>query len=285
MSLLILPSRRVVQPQGPVDVHWGNPLARGLTQVVYGRNNLPSQAMEIVGAVGIEPGPQGLLFGGFAGSADNRIHVDGPILPQTGDFTVIVDAVIGPFPATRQTLVSQGGVGAGGGWAIKAYQGRMALTYGGIADYSNSTATLTAGRLYRIAVRVQGTVARYYINGIPDSNRTVAATRRAPSRSTCIGAGYFPTTFTDACSVGTQIGNLFIWQRALADSEVKAICENPWQLLRPIQRRMWIAGSFAPPMRLKHWDSGAWIARPLKAWNGGAWTPATLKRHDGAEWH
>lgn len=86
------------------------------------------------------------------------------------------------------------------------------------------------------------TAAAYWENGIRTAYNAAHGGISASSSQLSLGGLNGDST----ASSGTRIYGAFIWDRALSDLEIRAVSDNPWQLFRPPQRRVWVPGADLP---------------------------------------
>jgi Concanavalin A-like lectin/glucanases superfamily len=200
---------------------------------------------------------RGLLLSGFNGStlkvATGVRRLSAP------PFTIIFDYV-STGVATANALVTQGGAGGGGGgWSVNvasATPSGFRFTFGGVADYSSASGSLTTGVLYRIGVVVSGNggTARYFINGVFDSSRAVG-TMATPTADLAIGAAWNGSAWVIPALSGVLLGNVTLYNRALLDSEMLTDFFNPFFVYQSIPSRIWVGaaaagGTFQPAWAL-----------------------------------
>jgi hypothetical protein len=226
------------QPQGPVVVDRESALGssvvyyqHGDSRDVFGR---PVTASTVNPKVSTS---RGLLWS-LANSAPDIIESSINVSPP---FTVAIDLVYpGTFGSSR-VLISNGGPTTNGkGWmlALQASTTKFRLSFGGVADYSTSTGDLVAGNLYRITCVVTGNggTARYFINGVFDSSRSVGTMGTPQSRGITLGAAHNGSVWTLQVQSNTPIGNATVFNRALTDAEVLEEYTNPWRIFRAPRR-------------------------------------------------
>lgn len=268
MPAIILPHRWRRQPQGPVAIDWAHPLAQGLASFVL---PLGTAAFDIAKGVALAPslgGPvlpvvresgRGLrTITNGAGLPTNGAYFapSSPIAGTVGDMTLF--SVIHPLGLPTQAN-SLGVFGFGSSVSINQ---TVALMNGA-----------TDGTLIRFLVRNDANVALADMSSgsipafIQGSTRSIAGVfRSAGASSTYVNGRVASTAATTASGtitmnrqyVGALVrtttvngfdGAVFVsaaWKRALEDAEVAALSENPWQLLRPVQRRIWVEAGATP---------------------------------------
>ena len=96
-----------------------------------------------------------------------------------------------------------------------------------------------------IAGRIQGGVASVWSHGIKRASTTVTGTARG--LGTVSGSVLVVGVFAglSAQRMESAIYSGFYFNRALSDAEIASISANPWQLFKPVQRRVWFDGGAA----------------------------------------
>lgn len=233
MAALILPSRRVVQPQGAVEIDWSNPLARDLRWA-----GAPSSAnVTRTGTVSNIAAANGTAWS-FTNVSSSRIGSK-YTPPTTGPCTLLtlLDVRAHVSNAAYIALGDRTTIGANG------VSGFQFFTFNGSTYSSTSIGTAASdgpaviigrhtGSQNLLNYRVlSGESAGFYTS----SSASASPRSHAAQELTFGGQGENPTRVSD-CLI--YLGAF--WARSLAESEVAALVENPWQLFRPIQRRIWV---------------------------------------------
>jgi len=252
---LILPSRatRIAQPQGPVEVDRGNPLAAGI--VLDSRGDLFFRD----GAAGRTPTQSvGSLSRsatslGFAATFSSAVTSFGDVELFTG------------AKATWQIIEMPNSVAAVNGIINKRSSALSQHSYSIGYNYNAAEFTVDVGssagtavgvsyRFSRTTLKESGNNLIVSIDGSAGAGGKVRVHRNGtPLVLDRIGAGADVafTTFPDTTApleIGrVNNGELYYagkillvraWNRGLSDGEIKALSENPWQIFRPIQRRI-----------------------------------------------
>jgi len=236
------------QPQYAAPIDWGNKLGRSVVYYQHGpTDDVFGQLLTKVTGNQRQPSPKGLLWSlssGFPDRIESNVNVGPPL-------TVAFDMYhVGTFGSAR-TLISNGGSGSGGkGWnaSLIASANTFRFTFGGVADYSASTASLVAGNFYRLTFVVSGNggTVKYFINGVLDSSRAVGTMQTPQSRGIALGAAHNGSIWVGPLQPGTLVGNVTVLNRALTDSEVLEEYVYPWQIFRAPSRRLWVVPSGGP---------------------------------------
>ena len=115
-----------------------------------------------------------------------------------------------------------------------------------VVDTNNSVSlsaagAVAAGGLYGLGISCKAFDVRIYKAGIQIASTNAVTTGSTDNNTDFFGQTGLSTQYFD--------GTLFLhlsWDRALSDSEQLSINANPWQILAPIQRKIWVpvAGGF-----------------------------------------
>lgn len=246
MSVLLTRGTRLNQPQGPVEVDWANPIARGLqiaaAPIGGGYKDLARNlAWTQVNGPTVEVTNKGKALKTVSGSSQyGYFPCDVKNAPLTILHTSILDSSsnsavfsLGTASGTERLVLFYGAIA--GQYTISpipnAGAGDTSFTTG-IGDSHTSVLVLPAA----------ATPADFYLNGAKGSTGgnywvpTGAITRFYLSTRVNSTAGIF----------SSQRSNLsLVWNRALSDAEIASISANPWQLFKPVQRRVWFDGGAA----------------------------------------
>jgi hypothetical protein len=241
MVWIARPTRWKRPPSGPVEIDWSHPLAQGLAW--YGLGNQFSVFDSPAGTVAAEGTPDGLGFK-MAGSG-NYINLgqnlSAPTLEASGFFLSRIDS-----------LASDIFVFGSNAFAVNYAGHRLALLTDGslLAAFGNTGGTAAGNRRFAISpasILAVGDIARtgFIARGNTDFSLLAQGEFRTPSYS---GTGTYATGSTNAginvVESGFSANLTFLqgafWHRALTEAELLAFSENPYQVLRPYQRRIWI---------------------------------------------
>lgn len=239
--MAFLPKKTITnqQPQYPAQIDWGNPITRGLVFAGSARHDaVKGEPLAFIGTANLRATPSGLFVGGFNNNPENYAASRNTKV-SSGSFTVFFVTQYGGETVVSNvaaTFISSGGASSGGGWKVSIQgavsQGlrKFSLTFGGVEDYSASSALLSPGKTYAIGVVVSGNggAATYWIDGVADSTRAVA-TRLAASRPITIGSSHNGENYVDPLNT-SHVGQALVWNRALTDAEIRSISANPWQV-------------------------------------------------------
>lgn len=254
MSALLLATQRTAQPQGPIAVDYGNPLARGLVFAInpaaggvnLARSNWPSVNTELVRSTSASV----LLSSGAANYSQSINNANGLTL-----FSILRSRDASQYlfsDGERSILSARNASNQGWTWSrtgaadIGGSRGnatRQAFTLNGIAAYSEANATIESFADVPVALRyVKSTgVISWFSNGRKSSNDTNGSTG-----GTVGGDLVFRRQGPYANNLQPYIdktGLTLVFEQALSDAEIAAISANPWQLFKPVERRIWVPAS------------------------------------------
>lgn len=238
MAAIIQPHQWAIQPQVYCPVNRVDPRTRSLVAAIPNRWDAANNAVNS-SQLGLVATPRGMLLGYY-----NISRYASTTVPKiSGALSCFFDIIWNVGGAT-QGFVSQGGVSAGGGWSINsANNTNFRITYGGIADYSYSTYSPAQFELLRIGVVISGNggTARYYVNGVFDSSRSVGTPGTATS-NLLLGAAHDGSSVVNPMVAGA-LGNVTLFARALTDAEVLAEYRNTFFVFKPPSARIFVGPS------------------------------------------
>lgn len=259
---LLLRQPRTTQPQGPAQIDWGNPIARGLEfAILPGLRHDSALKVGGVYSFGVGTSAFGASMSAPGTDRNNGIVLrSGQLLGPLQNSTVVAIArTTAAYLYGTNGVESDGLIGSSGN-ALYCERGSSGndiykLGLAGLGDtvpaveftYRNDGATLLQQRVTKL---VNDGSSHFY-----------AATKAGTSHSVFVdnlrSTGTFgsgSTAFTDASNqmrIGSDQGdaqaswNGFIdvvmgWSRALSDAEIKSLSDNPWQIFAPQARQIWV---------------------------------------------
>lgn len=261
MAAIILPHRWNVQPQGPAGVHWSSPFAKNLIVAWHGAAPWLNGATELACTLknGIAPGDmpgQSLKFEGTTGSTTCH-YVSIPwifgTLANGGGFSMVnIYQEQDPIGNYRRHLR----IYNGGGERVRIFHEATGASIGyrvldgtgGGSDTRTSTGSVANAGVYTIGVAAkwEASATVHCYRGDAYASSTFAATgypQPGIAAATEIGLGT-----DDAYVPGFIDGALWlIWNRGLERHELREIVKFPWQLFRPLRRRLYFAPAAVPP--------------------------------------
>lgn len=235
-------NRQPRQPQYPVAVDTGNPITRGLVRALVCeaagiRDLMLGTGIAVTGTYI----PQATESG--YGRRNNTITRANYTLVDARTETVsaitivwagVVHRVGGttyPFFRNQQTIVQATG-STGPLWSVRF----------GAATTVNSTTPIRVGAPTTYVYRKDGTIGSLFVDGVPALlNVTGGTTAHSASHGIDGNVG-----FAQSNDITTNV--MLIYDRPLSDAESQSLSINPWQVFRPVQRRVYfdiVAGSGA----------------------------------------
>lgn len=246
MAALILPSRRVAQPQGPVEVDRGNPLCTALGfhvsdftgRDVVGQRFVTRSASLAYGTTA--------LGRGFSSAADAAFSAP---LDLSGTSEITVAFILKRNTATGTQVLVEHTINqnnqAGSFLIYTDTTNFLASISNGLGGAGNfnvvSCAAPAVGRTTKVVVTLarRGTSAqacRIWYDGVEQV--TTQPNTGSISGAFANSTTYFFGRAATSLFANGVIHDTSIWLRSLADAEVAQWSANPWQLFRPIQRRI-----------------------------------------------
>ena len=243
MAALILPSRQIVQPQGPVQIDWSNPLARGLAFLTLGGQllNLANGTRgALVNAANVEATAQGM---GWRTDATNK-RLDYTNTLPASNFAELSMASVMVAAATqtsnRYLIAKQ----AASGYQLLNLPSSGALGFSwSPSGFVSGSLDPTPGRVYCVSASsppagdIAYASAGLYVDGQSAlTSGSSAAIDDSTSQTIMLGnrAADSARGFN-----GAQL-LVAVWARALTPAEHRSFAANPWQLFKPVARRIWI---------------------------------------------
>ena len=263
MAALILPSRRVVQPQGALAANISSPLARDMRFLwAHGsdRDLVKGAPYAIAGTAPADTStPKGFAkVGAGSGNLNFGLRTDLGT-PGTNQLSVMAVAYIDDSAAATGAFM--GRVNSAFCFTLGVNSGSQQFTFGINQSITVVVpeASVIAGLLpvnkrpVVIVGTYNGATADLYVETFGDS-----AFKGSNSRAR---TGNFPSNPSDPFSLlsrggtGERLNGASmiaggVWGRALHRNEVDAILENPWQLFKPIERRIWVGAAGGGPVTL-----------------------------------
>lgn len=252
--MILTRSTSLSQPQGPVELDYTNPLLSGHSFLWSAAHDvrkslLGSQRLATV-VGGYAPSTEGKSWKAESGKpvafplGEHFIRTSNGV--GTGDFTIWV--IANPeSSATLRDMVGQsfttGGSGSGfiliranataGSVTFFCGSGTAAGTYDSVAASGQAN-----GRIRMFLARRLGTELSLWVDGAKVASGTYAVRNiLATQTQTAVSVGCNPYS-TGQTSIHSNViaGGA---NRALSDDEIESLSANPWQLFRPVQRRVY----------------------------------------------
>ena len=281
MAVILRPERWTRQPTGPVDVDWSNPLARNLKAAFIGgltgnrvyeaiTRTLSNTNAGVVSVTGVGLADQ------YSSSAITAQFDTAFGMPQNNAAIFVKFYWNGSTYANQHgCLVKVGnastGYGIGFGTATSSSMWDSATDFTGaylsglyeaVAWKGNSTVSLSPNvdisALFYINSNNTGGIYAPRIGGYTWG----ASTPVTPSGNVYIG-GYTTNRYP---SNSPFFHVSFLWNRIPSNEETDELHRNPWQIFRPLNRRIWVGPSVAATYQ---------YARPGSDVSAGAWAPSS----------
>ena len=226
---------RTSQPQGPVGIDWGNPLARGLVDAVPA-SQLRTVVNQVAATVSGSMTPSVGLLGTARRSATsgaNKDIYDGAWSRLPAPLTLLTVYKLNSLDFSTRVSGNLTVSTNGYGLAPSITNYRAIVSRSGVNTVLTGSATSTSKTKIDVLV-VDPTNATFWENGV----RTVSPTAHG-GMATATGA--FTHGAENAAS-NTNNADYYlslVWNRALSDAEIKSLSDNPWQIFQPVNRAIW----------------------------------------------
>lgn len=220
-----------VEPNVPL-VNKSASIAQGLVAAYYGTdyNAVTGKRLTRNGTMGVKQSTKGKGLSNWGTSS----YLDDTSIPFVQPpFTLV--SLCGST-TSGFSLFGYGGQGSGGGWVVvPAAPGTtsngLRLTYGNISDYIFPSQYLTtSNKIECLGVKADKTTATAYMNGKKKDTVSVGTVSGITPQNARVGAVYDGTSVISTAPSDVFIGLTLLWNRALTDSEMASITDNPWQV-------------------------------------------------------
>jgi len=246
MAALILPSSS--PPSGPAPVNWANPITRGLVIAYFASSNFDHAGTRVPNNTDKTNNQQSANQYGaamrFTGSqAVNTLTLDHKVTHNLSS-------------ATAMTVVTVTTAAAGAERPICGVWGSTLRWYMGINSSGYPLFAVNGGATNRVyvanAVQVFGprTSLAAVWDGSSDTCKLYKAGAeiaggKSGTAQTAIGSHTMGPSIGSQSTGGTAkhsgtIEYVLVFNRALSDAELRSISENPYQILRPANDRLWL---------------------------------------------
>ena len=222
-----------VEPNVPL-VNKSASIAQGLVAAYYGTdyNAVTGKRLTRNGTMGVKQSTKGKGLSNWGTSS----YLDDTSIPFVQPpFTLV--SLCGST-TSGFSLFGYGGQGSGGGWVVvPAAPGTtsngLRLTYGNISDYIFPSQYLTtSNKIECLGVKADKTTATAYMNGKKKDTVSVGTVSGITPQNARVGAIYDGTSVISTAPSDVFIGLTLLWNRALTDSEMASITDNPWQIFK-----------------------------------------------------
>lgn len=253
--MIYLRKLRTNQPQGPIQVDWGNPLARGLSAAfdLQSSRDLITQATPSVNTSIqiIKNQKVGRAFS--AGTNTQFPHRSNFAL--TGVMTALVLMDVNALSGYTPIITKQATSTTYNIYELRAsteFGGAMALVEGRLTDYAvweTASPVISAGfsgvvGFTRNANTVTGE-RNFYANGKKFSS-TITRSMTGNITDDGLSPVYLGTRQDAVTKLNGNIYLAVLWSRVLSDNEIASFSANPWQIFAP-SYSMLLASGAAPP--------------------------------------
>ena len=243
--MILTRSTRLSQPQGPAEIDYANSLAKGMAWLY-----LPSVEKELVRSLPITKGggyTRRAVAGGVGQvlDANSTITTPSASLNSSDTLTMFSVASVKASLVSRPAIVPH--VGSGTGSAGSTVVGQTAYAGGGgagaVVYYSpNYTGQIIASSpggdftpgnvVVIVATYRRNDALRVYANGNLRATTAAADYQANLKFHSTVNIGGTSESSTNVIMSG-------ISYRAWSDAEIAEFSANPWQLFRPVQRRVY----------------------------------------------
>jgi len=228
MPYIILPDRRIRQPQNDLRIDWRNPLTRGLLGIAGNpqKQELISNVLPVLsGAFSIGARPPGIAAIAPSSQVPGYVSWTVPTINigASQDYTIVAYAQRSSDNIT--TSYTQNFIGSN----VNAFL-IGTPNFSAFIDNNLSNTIATSGGYHLYAATRVGNQNTPYIDGIPAASN-VTGTRAQAITQILIGRD---TTNNNWANTETFI--LGVWGRALSQQELIELSRNPWQIFRPDRR-------------------------------------------------
>lgn len=245
MSGLLLRARNLVQPlhNAAVDDYWQRRKPRSIylpTSLRPGDVMRQYPVTDTTSTAVMNTGAVGRVWDFGAGSATSRILTPSGSINSIGGVTIV--AVIRPTSFAALSSICSSLSSALNGLQFRiTLGGNLEAVCAGVVVLSTDTAALTVNRWSTVALRIlTGTGARstFATNGI------IGASPATDATATMNGAGAIGERYTGSSQpfVG-QMALLAQFDTRFSDADLRSITAQPWQMLKPPGRRIWVGAS------------------------------------------
>lgn len=246
MAALILPSSS--PPRGPAPVNWANPITRGLVIAYFASSNFDHAGTRVPNNTDKTNNQQSANQYGaamrFTGSqAVNTLTIDHKVTHNLSG-------------ATAMTVVTVTTAAAGAERPICGVWGSTFRWYMGINSSGYPLFAVNGGATNRVYTSNGVTVfgPRTSLAAVWDGSSDTCKLYKAGAEISGAKSGTAQTAIgshTMGPSIGSQstggtakhsgtIEYVLVFNRALSDAEIRSISENPYQVLRPANDRLWL---------------------------------------------
>jgi len=260
------------KPIGEIEIDWTNPLTKGLVGC-YADNDITRNLVTGVETVGTGTSLNKSQFGAgveIANASNNKIDTQENPTAFTGsnNRTLLIGGnFLSSYPDSAATLYSIGSNATGARWNLRLSSGALRVEIQG----SGYTSSLSLGVGFHVAgIKLDGsTLAGHtlFLDGQMES-----ATGSSTVNTATLNTGRFWNSLVEGSThqvTGTPLLFGYLYNRALSDSEIFALCKNPYQILKPKSPSIYFTVDGVAPSESITIDSGTYTisgtVTPIKA--------------------
>lgn len=242
MANLILPRKRVVQPQVAARIDTANPITSKIAiaalplDIEFLNTVFNNRAGDGVSGYAVSNVGRALSYSGspasiIAPDTDPRYDFNGEqtlyVICKPNNLTG--GSAYGHIPFGSGNAASSGGQGCIAiNNVVKYFLNGSYITTG--------STTLTANKIYHLAVTRTGSagnwVIKIYINGVVDASNTTTTNPAAQSGNPT-AIGMFGASSDFGLGFRGDIYAAYAWHRGLSATEIKSLFGSPWQIFEP----------------------------------------------------
>ena len=243
---LLRPSVWTQQPQQACEIDWSNPITRGLVVAISGANPRLNSALNKPASFVGTPGSALTIDGRsteFTRSSTQGISVGTSDAFNPAAITLL--SIYTPkslATASAHMLFSRDDNSLGRAFSLDMHWNtgfgvRYYVAGGGTVGTNElrSGVSSLVGKRYVIAARQIGSSAALFVDGTLASSSAAFTVKPSATGDTRIGI----RTYSGSNEAADGFIPLsLMWNRALSDSEIRSISQKPWQIFKPIPRRI-----------------------------------------------
>ena len=246
------------QPQQAVGIDWSNPITRGLVIAFNHPSKLDHAKNRLASVNGtVTSSANGVSFG----ESSSLSVTDTPL----EKFTIVSGAFASASTGTLFSRTSGSGGAYRQNYVLSLNGGttpRFGFETSGSYPYIASSISVSSGAFVVAAASYDGATQKVYTNGISGGSQAAATpTTSIASVDTQVGA--VDGTDRAVRYTGAGIKFAYLWNRALSDAEISSISRNPWQIFKPITRRIENRTPLKPQPFLPKYNP--WVSQPQQS--------------------
>lgn len=258
MSTIILPHRWTAQPQYPVEIDWGHPAAQNAViwtpwspSILYGNRIVYGTEASIAG---MSPTKAGVgRRWSRVGNAGVSFGVKQIITQNTGMTALVVAA---PVNAAAMKCAFSQRIGSGAftqtDVVFNASDDALTASAGAftLLNYHNGNAVVRAtgqtdGAIHSWVASNSTTAGYLYRDGVPQTLGTNSRSSTLVNTSQELRIGNLAADSSANYAHDDPLLLVVIWDRQLPQELARELSANPWQIFRPITKRIYVGVSSA----------------------------------------